>query len=174
MPKQTLTHAIIKKYIAGTDANRAKIFIRVCVAIMFVIGIICATFSILLSLFIIALCVLMLVLSKRADNTVNKIRSKNYMIYKETCYGKGIEKDVSSDSATTETCYLEISHFKRSYLNFPGYKASPKIFESTEIGDSLYVVTDENHQILFLFNCKYWELDLNEFTKSDNRFIPNK
>ena len=182
MNRNIITQKIIDGCIAGTDGGvqNAKVA-KIIAIIMIVLGAICLILPAMFffSIFCWGIAALCFVLRAHSLNIIREIQNKEYTLQVDTCINKGISRDTEGPDSP----YIVFSKsgkcstlFSGVILNSTAVVNSPDIFSTANIGDVFYLlrINKRQKQILYIFNTKYWYIDLNEFTQSGDRFIPNK
>ena len=163
MSKKLLTKRIISDCIVGTDNGKTNtILVLVLVIIMFA--------SVILS----PVAILALVILIKNKRVIQLVKQNRYVLQEEIV----LNKDISSGDVS-DSYYLYLSktgrkelHFRYVLIKSEAYNTNYGIYETTEIGDTVYLLRAENGEVLYMFNERFWQIDENEFLQKGDQFVP--
>lgn len=175
MNQDLLTQKVIEGCIIGTDGGRQNgRIVLVLAIIMFVLGA-CMFFVPIITVICWAIAVLALILRHNSFRVIKCMQNKKYVLRKDVC----VNKYAKRDSEGTDTYYLVFEAFGRREIHFPhavmnstAYRKTPDVYQATEIGDSVYLLLTPKDKLLYIFNCRFWELETAEFDQTENTFSP--
>jgi hypothetical protein len=181
MPQIPLTHEIIRGCIAGSDGGevnaKAAGIIR---NIFFVLAAVCLLLPDMLWFSLVCVCaaLLCMYLSHKNAQAIRFILEKKYTLKLDICENK---KTVTSSEPGSDTYYFIFRDHGRLELHFPFVVANstavahvPNLYDSTEPGDSFYLLCSEKGKVLYVFNRKYWSLSDSDFSQLNGIFTPNQ
>ena len=176
LPKR-LTQKIVAGCIAGTDGGKQNQKItKILAIIMFVLGGI-GLGAPIFTVVCWGIAILCLVLREKSKKIVQAILEKNYTLHKDICINKGM----STFGDGSPSPYLIFENAGRCEVNFPhaviiseAVLSVPNLYETTKIGDTVYLLCVKKKRVLYFFNDKFWEIDTEEFSQTGKAFVPNK
>ena len=175
MSKKMLTHSIVCECIAGSDRNAgSKKGVTVLAVILFAIGLIGFAIP-----FVAPLCwgiaIVCLIMKKKSTAVTQAVLQKDYILRQDVCSNKGYSRSTEGP----DTPYLVFANTGHCDLSFPHARMYteaalhvPNIYETTQIGDSVYLLCVEGNKILYVFSQEYWEVSSQEFSQNGDIFGP--
>ena len=108
--------------------------------------------------------ILVLIARKHQQKTIHMLKDRQYRLQPDSVFRKYMERSVDSYDIP---CVIFNNYGKMELNAFPS-----SVYNQLEPGNKLYLLQNAAGKVLYIFNCRDWELDETAFEREGKYYYP--